>query len=158
MTGAPRPAGSPPQIKFDASVLSQTDRIIGVSTLVLFISLFLPWFRVHFGFGTVTGSGLTVHGYLYIPLIVSIFIILLMVAEALGVWKLPAQAAANRTTLLLIATVINFVLVLIGFLDKPGGSGVGWDWGAFVGLVAAVFAAFPHAWPLIQGRIAARKK
>jgi hypothetical protein len=29
---------------------------------------------------------------------------------------------------------------------------VGWSWGAFVALVAAVVAAFPLGWPIIQAR------
>jgi hypothetical protein len=121
---------------------------------VLFISLFLPWFSINFGsgLGTASADGLTAHGYLYIPLIISIAIIGLLVVEALGVWKLPASAGISRDQILLIATVINLVLVLIGFLLKPGGSGVGWDFGAFVGLIAAVVAAFPLTWPMIQAR------
>jgi hypothetical protein len=38
---------------------------------------------------------------------------------------------------------------------KPGGygfSGIGWGFGAFVGLVAAIVAAFPTAAPAIKAR------
>jgi len=38
---------------------------------------------------------------------------------------------------------------------KPGGygfHGVGWSYGAFVGLIAAIVAAFPLGWPIIQAR------
>ena len=55
--------------------------------------------------------------------------------------------------LLLIATGINAVLSLLGFLDKPGGigfHGIGWGFGAFVGLIASVVAVAPLGWPLIQ--------
>jgi len=140
-----------PQIKFDLASLGRVDRLVGGGTLVLFISLFLTWFS-YAGFGI---SGLTAHGYLYIVLIVAIGILGLISAEALGVWKLPASAAISRDQILLIATVINLVLVLIAFLLKPGGygfHGVGWSYGAFVGLIAAVVAAFPLGWPIIQAR------
>ena len=53
-----------------------------------------------------------------------------------------------------------FVIVLLGFLFK-GYSGVsasgigyhfkvGWGFGAYLGLVAAIVAVAPLAWPLIQ--------
>ena len=152
--GANTPPAAPrPQVKFDLASVSQVDRIVGGGTLVLFIALFLPWFSVKFGvLGTFTASGLTAHGYLYITLILCIAILAFLLAEVLGLWKLPTSSPVNREQLLLVGVAINFVLVLIAFLLKPGGSGVGWSWGAFVGLVAAVVAAFPLAWPVIQAR------
>jgi hypothetical protein len=44
---------------------------------------------------------------------------------------------------------------LIACVDKPGAigfHGVGWGFGAFVGLIAAVVAAAPLAAPAIQAR------
>jgi hypothetical protein len=155
-TSTPPPVGgatSPrPQIKFDLAAISQVDRLVGGGTLVLFISLFLPWFKVSFSFGSASASGLTVHGFLYITLILSLFVIGFVVAETLGLWTLPAESPVSRDQVLLGATAINFILVLIAFLDKPGGHGVGWDFGAFIGLIAAVVALFPLGWPLIQAR------
>jgi hypothetical protein len=135
------------------AALSKNDQIVGGATLVLFIALFLPWFSVSFGLGTATASGLTAHGYLYITLIVAIAMGVLLVAQALGVWKLPATSPVSRDQVLLIGTVVNFILVLLGFVLKPGGSGVGWSFGAFVGLIAAVGALFPLGWPMIQGKL-----
>jgi hypothetical protein len=155
----PPPAGHAqpkPQIKFDPASVGRTERLVGGGTLILFIALFLPWFSVSFGpLGSASASGLTAHGYLYIVLILALAVIALLVAEALGVWNLPATSPVSREQVLLIATGVNFVLVLIAFLLKPGGdthSGVGWSFGAFVGLIAAVVAAFPLAWPVIQAR------
>jgi hypothetical protein len=160
---APPPPATPasgthakPQVKFDLASIGHTDRLVGGGTLVLFIALFLPWFSVSLGpLGSVSADGLSAHGYLYITLILAIVVIALLVAEALGVWKLPATSPLTRDQFLLVATGINFVLVLIAFLLKPGGyalHGVGWSYGAFVALVAAVVAAFPLAWPVIQAR------
>jgi hypothetical protein len=50
------------------------------------------------------------------------------------------------------------VLVILAFLFKPGGSGVGWRWGAFVGLVAAIVAVVPLGMPYVQARRAAKPK
>jgi hypothetical protein len=140
-------------VKFDLASIGRTERLVGGGTLVLFIALFLPWFSVSLGpLGSASASGLTAHGYLYITLILAIAVIAFLVAEALGVWTLPATSPLTRDQLLLIATGVNFVLVLLGFLLKPGGSGVGWSWGAFVALIAAVVAVFPLGWPVIQAR------
>jgi hypothetical protein len=153
----PPPAAQPrPQVKFDLASIGRTDRLVGGGTLILFIALFLPWFSISFGpLGSASASGLTAHGYLYIVLILALAVIALLVAETLGLFKLPETSPLTRDQILLIATGINFVLVLIAFLLKPGGdthSGVGWSWGAFVALIAAVVAAFPLGWPIIQAR------
>jgi hypothetical protein len=142
------------QVKFDLSLLNSTDRIVGGATLVLFISFFLTWFSVNTGFGTYGGSGLDAHGYLYIPLFISIAVVALYAAKALGVQAFPTSIPVPQEQAMLIATVISFVLVLIGFLAKPGGigGGVGWSYGAFIGLVAAVVAVVPLAQPAIAAR------
>jgi hypothetical protein len=146
-------ASARPQVKFDLASIGHTDRLVGGGTIVLFIALFLPWFSIHFGgLGTYSADGLTAHGYLYITLFVALGIIGLLAVNVLGVWKLPTTSPLTLEQVLLIATALNFVLVLLGFLLKPGGSGVGWSWGAFVALVAAVVAAFPLGWPVIQAR------
>jgi hypothetical protein len=134
------------------SALSHTDKIVGVASLVLLVSLFLTWFSYNAGIVVLTASGLSAHGYLYIPLLISIAIVVLMALSATGLWSLPGNASVNRDQLLLTATTISFVLVLIGFLSKPGGSGVGWNFGAFLGLAAAVVALVPLARPVIQAR------
>jgi hypothetical protein len=151
--GAAAPAGS--QVKFDATKLTQTDRIVGIASFVLLISLFLSWFSVSLGpIGSVSASGLSAHGYLYIVLILSIVIVALLAVRALGAWVFPSTAPVTEEQALLIATGINFVLVLIAFLLKPGGvgSGVGWSFGAFVGLIASIVAVVPLARPALAAR------
>jgi hypothetical protein len=153
---APAPAAASPgsQVKFDATKLSQTDRIVGIASFVLLISLFLSWFSVSFGSVSVSASGLSAHGYLYIDLILAIAIIGLLAVRALGVWTYPASAPVTEEQALLIATGINFVLVLIAFLLKPGGvgGGVGWSFGAFIGLAASIVALVPLARPALAAR------
>jgi len=56
---------------------------------------------------------------------------------------------------LLIATGVNAVLSILAFVFKPGGikfSGIGWGFGAFVGVAASIVAAAPTAVPAIQAR------
>src|ERR1700722_8982339 len=154
-TGAPAAAPAGSQVKFDATKLTQTDRIVGIASFVLLISLFLSWFSVSLGpIGSVSASGLSAHGYLYIVLILSIVIVALLAVRALGAWAFPSTAPVTEEQALLIATGINFVLVLIAFLLKPGGvgSGVGWSFGAFVGLIASIVAVVPLARPALAAR------
>jgi hypothetical protein len=153
--GAPAAAPAGSQVKFDATKLTQTDRIVGIASFVLLISLFLSWFSVSLGpIGSVSASGLSAHGYLYIVLILAIVIVALLAVRALGAWVFPSTAPVTEEQALLIATGINFVLVLIAFLLKPGGvgSGVGWSFGAFVGLIASIVAVVPLARPALAAR------
>jgi hypothetical protein len=149
---AARPAGSLPPFRFSASRWSQLDRIVGGATLVLFISLFLPWFGVNASIYSVTVDGLW-HGYEYIALIVSLALLFYLIARA-GWEQLPIKLPVSDTVLLLGATALNLLLVVIGFLDKPGGytNGVGWRYGAFVALIAAIIAAAPLGLPAIRSR------
>jgi hypothetical protein len=52
---------------------------------------------------------------------------------------------------MLVATLLNLLLVLIAFFSSPG-SGWGLDYGAFIGLFAAIVAAAPYAVPQLRVR------
>jgi len=147
--------GASAAFKFDTKRWSQADRIAGAASLVLFISLFLPWFSYRYIIGvTYSWSGLTAHGYLYVVLLLCLALFAYLVARA-GFDQMPFKLPLAHEPTILIATVINLVLTFIAFIDKPYGVGVGWSFGAFVALVAAVVAAAPLGLPVIQ---AARKK
>ena len=54
---------------------------------------------------------------------------------------------------MMAATIVNAVLVIIAFIDKPGGGGgVGWGFGAILGLIAALVAAAPYAIPQLRAK------
>jgi hypothetical protein len=68
---------------------------------------------------------------------------------------MPFKLPMADEQLLLIATAVNAVLSILAFLFKPGGigfSGIGWGFGAFLGLAAAIVAAVPLAVPAIKAR------
>ncbi len=137
------------EVKFDAARWSRNDRIVGVATLVLFISLFLDWFGWTFaGFGY-SWDGLTAHGYLYIVLILCLALLIYLVIRA-SYEEMPFKLPFAHDSLLFVGTAINFVLVLIAFLDKPGYSGLGWRYGAFIALVAAIVAVAPFVAPFVK--------
>jgi hypothetical protein len=148
--GAGATASAVPAYKFDVARWTLADRIAGIATLVLFICLFLPWFTISFGFGSGSVNGLW-HGWMWLSLILSIVIIAYLVLLA-GWEKLPISQDVPHLTVMLIATIVNAVLVLIAFIDKPGGSGVGWGFGAIVGLIAALAAAAPYAIPQLRAK------
>jgi hypothetical protein len=151
------PAGAAPSVstvpayKFDAARWSLADRIAGVATIVLFISLFLAWFGISVIGVTVTASGVSAHGYLYIVMILSILIVAYLVLRA-GWDELPIDMKIPHLTTMMAATLVNLVIVFIAFIFKPGGSGVGWQFGAFLALIAAVVAAAPYAIPQLRAK------
>ena len=141
---------------FDAARLSQADRISGIASVVLLISLFLPWFSLNIGFGiNYSWSGTTAHGYLWVVFILCLAIIGFILFSA-GYTELPMRLPAARERLLLAATGLNLLLVLLAFFINPGyrllSNGVGWSFGAFVGLIAAIVACVPLALPMLRAR------
>jgi hypothetical protein len=136
--------------KFDSKRWSQTDRIVAIATLVLFISLFLAWFGAGIAIYNVTVDGLY-HGYMYITLIVSLAMIVYLALVA-GMDKLPFKLPLPHAQVLLFGTALNLLLTVISFLTKP--SGTSWQYGAYIGLIAAVVAAAPRVIPAIQARFA----
>ena len=129
-----------PPYAFDLARLNLADKIAAVASLVLMISLFLSWFGVTVIGIHLTASGTSAHGFLWIVFIIclAIFGYLLCIA---GWGNLPFAPQIPHLTAMIVATVVNLVLVFIAFIDKPGGSGVGWEFGAFLALIAAVVAA-----------------
>jgi Protein of unknown function (DUF2510) len=130
---APRPAND---IRFEPSRLGTGDLIAGAGAVLLFISLFLPWFSVSVGvIGiSVSANGLY-HGWMYITLLLSLAIVGYLVVRA--AWN-GLRVPIPHWQLLAAATGLNFVLTIIAFLDKP--TGTSWSFGAFVGIAVAVGA------------------
>ena len=147
------PAQTGSSFKFDVKRWSQTDRIVAIATLVLFVSLFLSWFGAGIYLYKLTVDGLW-HGYMYITLIVSLAIMGYLALVA-GMETLPFKLPASHAQLLLVATGLNFVLTLISFLTKP--SGTSWQYGAYIGLIAAFVAVAPRVVPAIQARVKTKR-
>jgi hypothetical protein len=72
-----------------------------------------------------------------------------------GWQELPGGINLPHLTTMMVATLINLVVVFLAFIFKPGGSGVGWEFGAFLALVAAIVAAAPYAIPQLRERTGA---
>ncbi len=137
--GAAQTSSPATAFKFDRSRWSPTDFVAGVATLVLFISLFLPWYGVSIGPISVTADA-TAHGYMYIPLILCLVELAYLVGIA-GLPDLRSRLPVPHDMFLTGINAVNLVFVVIAF--TAGKDGAGWRFGAFVGLVAALVAALP---------------
>jgi hypothetical protein len=147
------PAGPPhhgPQFAFDLKRLSPVDQVIGGASLILIITLFLPWFGAGTDGFSVSVSGLDAHGFLFIALLTAIILIAYLILRA-GWDDPPVKLPIAHAPLRLVGTGIQFLLVLLAFLLKPPGGGVwGWQFGAWLGLLAALVACGAIVVPAIQ--------
>jgi hypothetical protein len=148
--GAPAAVRAP--FNFDAKRWTRAQLVTGAATLVLFISLFLPWFSYNFDFGSVSVDGLW-HGWMYLVLLISVAIIAWLIVGA-GYETRPFEVRLSEEQILLVATGVNLVLTVIAFLAKPGGgfSGIQWGFGAILGVIAAIVAVAPPAIALFRSR------
>jgi hypothetical protein len=128
------------------NALNAKERVAGPASLVLLISLWLPWYSI----GPYSVVGLTVHGWLFMAVLGSIVMVLYVLIIAFGVGDLAEQGRMSKDQLLLLITGVNVALVLLAFLLKP--TGLSWSWGALIALVAAIVAFLPFGVPLIQAQ------
>ena len=136
-----------PAFRFDPNRWTTGDRITGISTVLLLISLFLPWYGVSVLGASFTVSGTSAHWYLVIGLLLAQLLIGYLVLQS-GWDKPPLDLPIAHAPLLLIGTGLQLLLVFIGFLDKP--AGLSWEIGAYLALVAAVAAAAPVVVPAVR--------
>jgi len=122
---------------FDARRWTFADRITGGATLVLLVSLFLPWFGADGDFFSVSVDGMW-HGYMVIDLILAVAILGYLVLRA-GFAALPFGLSVTAAGQLLAgAAGLNLLLAVVSFVTKPAGTS--WQYGAYVGLAAAIVA------------------
>jgi hypothetical protein len=147
----PTPAAS--AFNLNLTRLTRVDRIVGGASLVFIISLFLPWFTSSADGISGSVDGLW-HGYMYIPLILALAVLAYLVMRA-GFEEMPFRLPLDHERLLLSATAVIFVLTVISFVFKPSGDGIvsiGWGFGAFISLIAAVVAVAPIGLPFLRSR------
>jgi hypothetical protein len=153
-----------PAVSFDLNRLTRVDKIVGVATLITMISLWLPWFSATYSAlgitssGSVSGTG--VHGWLWLEFLVALALLAYLTATA--AWdRLPFSLPVPHERLLVVATALQFLLVLIGFIAVPSTGGaqgvsVSWDFGAFLALIASIAAAAPVLYPAVKSYLDSR--
>ena len=146
----PPPAAAPREFRLDLRRLSRSDQAVGSASLVVLISLFLPWFGFSTLGASISISGTTAHGYLVLVVIAALLIAgYLLLRSGWGEFPFPLPVAHG--TLLLAGTGVQFLLVLAGFLDVPL-AGLGWESGAYLAVAAAVLAMLPAVLPALRAR------
>jgi hypothetical protein len=162
--GPQTPRGSSlPPVNFDHTRLTRVDKIVAGGTFITMISIWLPWFSISWGSstfqdaGSASISGTTGHGWLWLEFILALALLAYLGARA--AWdRLPFTMPVAHSPLLIAGTSLQLLLVLIAFIDIPYGSdGVGWDWGAFIALLAALAAAGPVVGPAVRSYLERRK-
>ena len=138
---------SSPAYRLDLKRLAALDRTIGGATLVVFISIFLPWFGL-LGYAT---SGISLHGYLVIALLAALALLGYLALRA-GWETTPFRLPIAHTPLLLIGTGVQLLFVLIAFLQSDG---LNHEFGAYLGLLAALLACAVIAVPMLRSARAA---
>lgn len=145
-------------VRLDVSRWTRGDWITGIGTLILLVSLFLPWFGISVLGFSAEADGLTAHGYLYLVLVVCLAIAGYLVAAA-SLAELPAGFPLTHRQRLLAATGLNAALVLLAFLIKP--TATSWRFGAFAAVIAALAALAPQVRPAARtspGAVAAGRE
>jgi hypothetical protein len=143
----PKKAG---KVRRRLDVLSRRELIFGPASLVLLISFWLPWYSFSQFSISVSYSGLSRHGWLFIAVLDTIVLVLYVLITMFGAGDLADQGRLSKEQLLTALTGVNLVLVVLAFLLKP--SGFSWAYGGFLALAAAIVAFLPFGVPLVQAQ------
>lgn len=133
---------SAPAFSFDLKRLATPDLAIGGASIVVLISLFLPWF----GFVGYATSGISLHGYLAIALLIGLTLLGYLALRA-GWDTPPFRLPIAHAPLLLIGTGVQLLFVLIAFLQSDG---LSHEFGAYLALLAALAACGVIALPILS--------
>lgn len=152
---SPYPEAPPPTKPIvERSGWTGSDLAIGGAVIVLVIALFLPWFSRSPG----TSDGLSSHGDLWVVFVLALMALIVLVARD-TIARLPGNLPSPEQ-MLVGATGLALLLTILGVVQKPspvtGSFGpVGWSYGGWIALVAAIvafLAAFWEAGALQPGR------
>ncbi len=124
------------RIRFDVRRLGVGDVMVAGASLVLAIGIHLPWFE--FGSrstGYFSFDATAVRSWMNVTFVVAVAIVVyLLVKMTVGGFRLPLP----QWFILLGACGVNLVLTVACFAKKA--TGVSWDVGAYLSVVAAVTA------------------
>ncbi len=144
------PASEAPAGEFrpDVRRLSRAEQTAGGATLIVLISLFLPWFKFAELGMSISISGTTAHGYLVVVVLLAV----LMAGYLLwrSSWEeFPVSLPITHEALLLATAGLQFAIVAIAFLDVPV-QGLSREIGAYLALIASAVAIGPAVISVIR--------
>jgi hypothetical protein len=148
------PAARAPAGEFrpDMRRLSRAEQTAGGATLIVLISLFLPWFRFA-ELGTsisISISGTTAHRYLVVVVLLAVLTAGYLLWRS-GWEEFPLSLPITHEALLLAAVGLQMAIVAIAFLDLPV-PGLSREIGAYLALIASAVAVGPAVLSAIRSR------
>ena len=116
-----------------------SDLAFGGAVIVLLIAVFLPWFSAP----GIAADGPSAHGYLWLVFVLTIVALSVLVARD-AIARLPGNLPSPEQ-MLVGATGLALLLTILGVVQQPSSfptasSSIGWSYGGFVALVAALIA------------------
>ena len=145
---APAPAGASGEFRLDLRRLTRAEQLAGTASMIVLVALFLPWFGFDEIGTSINISGTTAHSYLMLVVITALLITGYLLLRS-GWDEFPVSLPVAPELVLLVGAGVQFILVLVGFLDVPL-SGLGWEIGAYLALIAAAAAAAPLVSPALH--------
>lgn len=130
--------------------LSRAEQTTAGATLTVLLSLFLPWFGFDELGANVSVSGTAAHGYLVIVVLLATLMAGYLLQRS-GWKQFPFRLPIAPRTALIAVTVLQFLLVAIGFSDVPT-AGLSWEFGAYLALAASAAALGAALLPVIRKR------
>jgi hypothetical protein len=144
---AAAPAG---EFRLDLRRLTPVERTAGGATLIVLISLFLPWFGFDALGTNISVSGTAAHEYLIVVVLLAVLMAGYLLWRS-GWEQFPVSLPITHETLLLAGAGLQFLLVAIAFLEVPV-AGLSREIGAYLALIASVIAVGPAAVAAIRSR------
>lgn len=128
--------------------LTVADMVTGAASLVLLVSLFLPWYAVSFGGASITLGGVAHHKFLWLAVLLSVVVITYLIVHA------TVAASVKKEPVLLVLSVIQLIIVVVPFFDVPiamvANVTVAPAYGAFIALGAAIVSLIAVIVPFIR--------
>jgi len=126
------------------------EQVVGGATLVVFVSLFLPWFGFDSLGARMSLSGTGAHGYLVVVALLAILIAGYLLQRS-GGREFGSPRPGAPGTVLAAAAGLQFAGVATGFADRPM-PGLSWEFGAYLTMTAAAAAFGSALLPVLSTR------
>lgn len=132
--------------------LTAADITAGIASLLLLVSLFLPWYAVTgMGGSSIMLNGVGHHKFLWLAVLLSVVVITYLIVHAtVG----PEAAPVSKEPVLLGLSVVQLILVVIPFFYVPvamvSGVTVSPAYGAYIALAAAVISLIAVIVPFVR--------
>jgi hypothetical protein len=138
------------QFRPDWRRLTRVEQTAAGATLIVLVSLFLPWFGFDEAGTNISVSGTGAHGYLVVVVLLSVLMAGYLLQRS-GWEEFPFRMPVAHETVLMAGAGLQFLLVTIGFSDVPI-AGLSWQFGAYLALIASAAGLGAALMPVVRSR------